>query len=416
MRKLTCLTVLLLTVAMLFAVNVQAEKVKLLWTTCCGQADRAVLFQKIAQDYMALHPDVEIEWRNPAGDYTANMVTYFATNTAPDVFWIGAAIWNFIDMVLPLNDFVEKDAGAQAINPAVRALAAYQGKQIGLPYGANVNTIMYNKDHFSQAGLNPPTASWTWDDLIQMARQLTVDTNGDGKIDRGGAQFVHHQYWMLTAGGDFYTPDLRRVQIANAANAFMVQMQADMSSGILPIMFQPYNSNAGIEGLAAMTNIGIFDLPKYQQAPFSWDIQKFPTLVVDGQRYENTYVTLEQWAISRQTKHPDVALDFLSFLLSREAMTQITESRIVIPTQNIMASRFIQQPPPPENYLAFMEGLNHGHQIILGHPYGTTLYNWARQQPLWNNMWSGAIPARTALQELQDTLNKQLDQYWASVN
>jgi multiple sugar transport system substrate-binding protein len=39
--------------------------------------------------------------------------------------------------------------------------------------------LYYNADHFTEAGLKPPTADWTWKDLLDAAQTLTKDANGN---------------------------------------------------------------------------------------------------------------------------------------------------------------------------------------------------------------------------------------------
>ncbi|HHW10697.1 MAG TPA: sugar ABC transporter substrate-binding protein [Firmicutes bacterium] len=416
MKYMKKAAILMLVVMMTMAITItsSAEKVKLVWTTCCAQTDRHALFKDIAEQYMAKNPNVEVEWMYPAGNYTDNMKTYYAAGAAPDVIWIGGDIWVFANLFLPLDELVAKDAGAKAINPAILRLSQFEGKQIGLPYGANSHTMMYNKDHFGEAGLAYPHVNWTFDDLQRMAKVLTRDTNGDGQPDRWGVHLYAVTQWGLTAGGDFYTPDGRKAQFANPVTIDMLQFAADAVSGKLGISPVPEDAQAGLKGLVSIRNLGIFDVPAYRQAPFDWDVIKFPAWVHNNQRYENTFVSLENWAIFNTTKHPKEAMDFVSFLLSREVMQQITTAGIVIPTQSIMTPSFVQS-SPPANLKAFIEVLDHGHRISNTHPYGRDITTWMNSQTTWRNIWNGTVPTRIALPELQEQINIMLDEYWASV-
>ena len=43
--------------------------------------------------------------------------------------------------------------------------------------------MFYRTDLFEKAGLKPPT---TVEEFVRVAKSLTADTNGDGKIDQWG--------------------------------------------------------------------------------------------------------------------------------------------------------------------------------------------------------------------------------------
>jgi multiple sugar transport system substrate-binding protein len=46
--------------------------------------------------------------------------------------------------------------------------------------------MIYNKDMFEAAGLDPDAFPTTWEELEEVAKALTVDTDGDGVIDQYG--------------------------------------------------------------------------------------------------------------------------------------------------------------------------------------------------------------------------------------
>ena len=61
------------------------------------------------------------------------------------------------------------------------------GKLIGLPFRLFVEYILYGRqDLLEEAGLQMPV---TWDDYVEAARKLTMDTDGDGEIDIYGTGF-----------------------------------------------------------------------------------------------------------------------------------------------------------------------------------------------------------------------------------
>ncbi len=68
-----------------------------------------------------------------------------------------------------LSDMISADAPYYP-----RALEAFQqdGKQYALPESFSTVLLFYNKDLFDQAGIDYPTADWTWDDAMTAAKAI----------------------------------------------------------------------------------------------------------------------------------------------------------------------------------------------------------------------------------------------------
>lgn len=61
--------------------------------------------------------------------------------------------------------------------------------RLAVPTGAHARVVIYRKDYFKEAGLDPEKPPATLDELIEAAKKLTRDTDGDGKIDVWGLGF-----------------------------------------------------------------------------------------------------------------------------------------------------------------------------------------------------------------------------------
>jgi ABC-type glycerol-3-phosphate transport system substrate-binding protein len=71
--------------------------------------------------------------------------------------------------------------------------------QYGIPWMGHTIQLVYNVDLFQKAGLAGPPK--TWDELYAAAKKLTVDKDGDGKIDQWGIGLAGKQdndiLWMV---------------------------------------------------------------------------------------------------------------------------------------------------------------------------------------------------------------------------
>jgi ABC-type glycerol-3-phosphate transport system substrate-binding protein len=127
----------------------------------------------------------------------------------------------------------------------------YKGRILGMPVMQSFRFFYYNKKLFKDAGLDPEKPPKTWAEAMQMAKTLTRDTNGDGKIDQWG---------MLPTG------------IGDADNSVMDFQLLYYLCGGGPLFdandAPTFNSPAGVKALKTykdMFDLGVVD-------PASWTI------------------------------------------------------------------------------------------------------------------------------------------------
>jgi len=79
-----------------------------------------------------------------------------------------------------------------------------------LPYGGLMGKgLLYRKDRFAEAGLAPPDATWTWDDLHHAVRVLSDPARGRYGIRfaRGNHESFQFTSFLWSAGAEFMTLD-----------------------------------------------------------------------------------------------------------------------------------------------------------------------------------------------------------------
>ncbi|MBX3142287.1 MAG: sugar ABC transporter substrate-binding protein [Trueperaceae bacterium] len=149
-------------------------------------------FKELIAAFEAQNPGVKIEFTHePFAGYNDKMVTRFAAGNPPDILHLPAA--NF--MIYAQEGWLEPlDARMTASNSAVltewtpvQEGCEYQGQTlcvIVLGYGY---VLGWNEAAFNEVGLSgPPTNSA---ELIEYAKRLTLDRDGDGTIDQYGFVF-----------------------------------------------------------------------------------------------------------------------------------------------------------------------------------------------------------------------------------
>ena len=120
-------------------------------------------FQKMADDYMAAHPNVIIEitvLENEA--FKTKLTTVMQSGEVPDIF----QSWGQGGMIEQVNAGLLKDISADLKGEwgdSLGALDAFavDGKNYGVPWDMGAVTFWYNKDLFEKAGITAVPTTWS---------------------------------------------------------------------------------------------------------------------------------------------------------------------------------------------------------------------------------------------------------------
>lgn len=143
--------------------------------------------KEAAKGWEKAHPDIKVKFEvGDCGPDYAACKKLIAGKNMPDVLVAGS--WNYFDMVsdgilTDLTDALDEEGidTADFTPTVIDALKSSDGTLYGLPMGYNTQSLFYNKDMFAAAGLAEPPAdgSYTYDDLREWAKKLTIDANGN---------------------------------------------------------------------------------------------------------------------------------------------------------------------------------------------------------------------------------------------
>jgi len=149
------------------ATEAPAEKVVVTWWHISTKDPALSDWQKMADDYMAEHPNVTIEitvLENEA--FKTKLTTVMQSGEVPDIFqsWGGGTLNEQIEAGL-LKDItadLDADGGAWRNTFAPGALAVFSsdGKNYGVPWDMGMVGWWYNKELFAQAGIETPPTTW----------------------------------------------------------------------------------------------------------------------------------------------------------------------------------------------------------------------------------------------------------------
>jgi raffinose/stachyose/melibiose transport system substrate-binding protein len=153
------------------------EKVVIEWWHITTAEDQKVVWQKLADEYMADHPNVTIEitvLENEA--FKTKMTTVMQSGEPPDIFqsWGGGVMNEYANagLLKDITPELDADGGAwrDSFSPGALGVYAYQGKNYGVPWDMGMVGFWYNKALFSQAGIQAPPQTWT--ELLDDVKKL----------------------------------------------------------------------------------------------------------------------------------------------------------------------------------------------------------------------------------------------------
>ena len=178
-----------------------------------GDATEQGAYNALIKAFNAVAPDIQVELIPVAkqSDHMAKLSTAFAAGDAPDLFLVNFRRFGQFaarGVLEPLGTRLTergKFRESDYYEPATEAFR-FDGALMCVPQNVSSLVVYWNVTLFKQAGLPPPAPDWTWADFTRIAKALTRDTDGDGKIDVYGVAFeatlVRLMPFIWQAGGE----------------------------------------------------------------------------------------------------------------------------------------------------------------------------------------------------------------------
>lgn len=149
------------------ATQAPAKKVTITWWHITTKDPGLSDWKKMADDYMAAHPNVDIQitvLENEA--FKTKLTTVMQSGDPPDIFqsWGGGTFNQQVQAGLLKDITADLNADAAwkgSFAPGALGVYSYQGKNYGVPWDMGMVGFWYNKDLFKKAGIDNPPANWT---------------------------------------------------------------------------------------------------------------------------------------------------------------------------------------------------------------------------------------------------------------
>jgi multiple sugar transport system substrate-binding protein len=296
------------------------------WEGGDGQA----MQQKIADAYMAKHPDVKIVIESVPDQYGTKLLTQIAAGDAPDIFQIGDGdIRTFMEKgaLEELTPFVDGKSGIKEEDyyENVLNVGKIDDKLYTMPKDYSTLAVFYNKALFDKAGVAYPKAGWTWDDFYEISKKLTKKDNGkivQWGVRLGGAEQRFLTPLLYSYGGSVISQDGKKIDgyFNSEGSKKALNLYHDM---YFKDKVTPSTSDTeafkGVDlfgaGKVAMNLMGRWPVNDYKANP---DL-KFGTVEVpQGPNGKVNSIFYAGYGLYSKSKHKDAAWDYLKYLTGKE--------------------------------------------------------------------------------------------------
>ena len=148
-----------------------------------GESEQQIVIDSITR-FNESFPDVKVNFEPIPADYQTKMKASMAGGAAPDVFYVDADLMTAFGrtgQLLALDSYMAQ-AGVKRSDhiEALLAMFTYEGTTFSLPKDFGSLGLVYLPGLFAEAGIDEPTADWTYDDLKAAAATITEKTGTYG--------------------------------------------------------------------------------------------------------------------------------------------------------------------------------------------------------------------------------------------
>ena len=202
---------------------------ELTWWDTSDPTNEGPAFEELIEQFNEEYPDVKINYQSvPFGDAQNKFKTAAeAGSGAPDILraevaWVPefAAAGHLYAL-----DGTELLDGANFLETPLSS-NVYDGKTYGVPQVTDTLGLMYNKQLFEKAGLDPEAPPTTWDEVAEAAQALKSKAKVDGIYLNSAGYFLLP--FMYGEGGDLLDVDSQTITVNSEENKAGIQLAQDM--------------------------------------------------------------------------------------------------------------------------------------------------------------------------------------------
>lgn len=341
--------------------------------------------------------------------YPTKLMAMIGAGTPADIVMVDQRGWMprlaVLNVIQPVDEFINKD---EFLPKETRLYDSFMWK--GKHYAAYVNgawgySLWYNKTMFQNNGVKTPReywdeGNWTWGTFLEVAKELTMDSDKDGKTDKWGFANWGIEVWpasnnaMMTKTNDNGTVDIvwNNKEFVDSAQ-FAADLINKHKVWSPDLGYHVQNFKAGNVAMSAGAN----DFVKQFCQGMKDEVDNAPFPIgPDMNKDDIKYVGYSLFfGLGKGAKNVDGARAFLAKM--RAAEKEMDEKKIIDPESNYALLT--------EEQIETCEYVDS--KVILNYESG--FGSWEQNRwAFWGDILFQGVPVSTALQKYKPILEKDI--------
>lgn len=337
-----------------------------------GDPQEMAAYEDLVAAFADTEPDIAVDLiqASDRSDQMARLSTSFSAGNPPDLFLMN---YRFVgqfasrDTLVPLDELMEEseEISVDDFFPAATEAFRFDGDLVCLPQNLSSLVVYYNTDLFAEQGVSLPQDGWQWMDMVEKAKALTIDHDGDGVMDQyglgvEGSQIIRLAPFVWSAGAELlddqehptrFTLDTPEARVA-LGNFFSLRTV----HGVIPTeeeVESEDDESRFLNGRTAMLMESRRVVPTLREiTDFSWDVASLPLFDVPAGILHS-----DGYCMTAEGGDQEAAWRFLEFALSEQGAEIMAQTGRTVPSRISIAESdvFLDPDSAPANSQIFLE-------------------------------------------------------------
>jgi multiple sugar transport system substrate-binding protein len=336
-----------------------------------GDPEEIQAYRDVIAAYENEQPGVKVKLieASDRDDLIARLSTSFSGGSPPDLFLLNYRFYGQFaarGVLEPIEQRVDDSDVFQQDDFYEQALDAFRfdGTLTCLPQNISSLVVYYNKDLFKQARVAEPKAGWKWAEMVEAAKELTMDSDADGKAEVYGlgveASLIRIAPFVWSNGGELVDSEENPTHFAldtpeaeQALNEFfdlylvdkVVPSDEDVEAEDDETRFQ--------NGRMAMVLSSRRATPTFRTIKsFDWDVAPLPQ-----HREPAGILHSDAYCLTKASRNKDAAWSFMEYALGPEGAPVVAKSGRTVPSLKEVAESdaFLDPAAKPASSKVFLD-------------------------------------------------------------
>jgi len=293
-----------------------------------GSGERVTISQEAIDLYQSRNPGVKVnpEVSGGAGDHFVKVDTQLAGGNGPDIIQMGGNIYDYADVLLPLDQYAGSALNVEVIDPSAVASGTINGKLLGVSTGVTMPSLVYNKTMIEKSGAPLPSKSMTYsefrDYLMMLKGKLPAGVYPMQDIGVMSSSSTPFGYWTRFNKTPLYDSKSNTTSVTAAAAQKYLELFKDYrDNGLVPpadVAAGYAESNADtsalIAGKVAIAYLFTNQLGGYQAATTDeLDLIEFPGAASTKALWQ---APSQFYTVNKDSKNAEETVKFINFLVN----------------------------------------------------------------------------------------------------